>query len=235
MHILLVEDDDRIAAALRAALNRHGMTTTRLAVGRGAAQHLDGVDAVLLDLGMPDVDGIEVCRAMRAVSEVPILVVTGRADVEDRIRGLEAGADDYLVKPYDIGELVARVHTVYRRRRPELDSACDVVVIDDVEIDLRRHAVAVAGDPVSLTRKEFQVLSLLASVGGAVCPRARIVAEIWGRAWPGANSTLDVHIAVLRSKLGRPDLVQTVRGVGYRLAHAVTHSEIPCRALSAHP
>lgn len=235
MHILLVEDDDRIVAALRAALDRHGMTTSRLATGRGAEDHLAGVDAVLLDLGMPDVDGVEVCRAMRAVSEVPILVVTGRGEVEDRIRGLGAGADDYLVKPYDIGELVARIHSVYRRRRPDLDQGSSVVVIDDVEVDLSRHSVAVAGKPVSLTRKEFQVLALLASVGGAVCPRARIVAEIWGRAWPGANSTLDVHVAVLRAKLGRPDLVQTVRGVGYRLARAAAHSELSCAGLPAHP
>ena len=117
MHILLVEDDDRVAAALRPALHRHGITTTRLAHGRGAADHLAGVDVVLLDLGLPDIDGVDVCRAIREVSDVPVIVVSARGEVDDRILGLHSGADDYLVKPYDIGELVARVHAVYRRRR----------------------------------------------------------------------------------------------------------------------
>ncbi len=218
MHILLVEDDDRIAAALRPALHRHGMTTTRLARGRGAVDHLSGVDVVLLDLGLPDIDGVDVCRAIREVSEVPVIVVSARGEVDDRILGLHSGADDYLVKPYDVGELVARVHAVYRRRRVAAsDGPADVVQVDAVSIDLHRHTVTVAGQPVNLTRKEFQVLALLASSGGAVCTRNRIVAEVWGRTWAGANRTLDVHVATLRTKLGRADLVQTVRGVGYRL------------------
>jgi DNA-binding response OmpR family regulator len=219
VHILLVEDDDRIAAALRPALHRHGMTTTRLAHGRGAVDHLMGVDVVLLDLGLPDVDGVDVCRAIRDVSEVPVIVVSARGEVDDRILGLHSGADDYLVKPYDVGELVARVHAVCRRRRAEPGGGGqpDVVVVDEVSIDLQRHTVTVAGRPVNLTRKEFQVLALLASSDGAVCTRSRIVAEVWGRSWAGANRTLDVHVATLRTKLGRPDLVQTVRGVGYRL------------------
>jgi DNA-binding response OmpR family regulator len=220
VHILLVEDDDRVAAALRPALHRHGMTTTRLAAGRAVLDHLAGVDVVLLDLGLPDIDGVDVCRAIREVSEVPVIVVSARGEVDDRILGLHSGADDYLVKPYDIGELVARVHAVYRRRRvagPAGPGGADVVVVDDVTIDLHRHTVTVAGRPVTLTRKEFQVLALLASSGGAVCTRGRIVAEVWGRSWAGANRTLDVHVATLRTKLGRADLVQTVRGVGYRL------------------
>jgi DNA-binding response OmpR family regulator len=219
VHILLVEDDDRVAAALRPALHRHGMTTTRLARGRGAVDHLAGVDVVLLDLGLPDIDGVDVCRAIREVSEVPVIVVSARGEVDDRILGLHSGADDYLVKPYDVGELLARVHAVHRRRRvssPEA-AAGDVVVVADVSIDLGRHAVTVAGAPVNLSRKEFQVLALLAAAKGAVCTRSRIVAEVWGRTWAGANRTLDVHVATLRTKLGRPELVQTVRGVGYRL------------------
>jgi DNA-binding response OmpR family regulator len=218
MHILLIEDDDRIVAALRPALHRHGMTTTRLARGRGAVDHLAGVDVVLLDLGLPDIDGVDVCRAIREVSEVPVIVVSARGEVDDRILGLHSGADDYLVKPYDVGELLARVHAVYRRRRVTApEGPVDVVVLDEVTIDLHRHSVTVAGHPVNLTRKEFQVLALLASSGGAVCTRNRIVAEVWGRTWAGANRTLDVHVATLRTKLGRADLVQTVRGVGYRL------------------
>jgi DNA-binding response OmpR family regulator len=214
VHILLVEDDDRIAAALRTGLHRHGITTTRLSRGRGAVDHLVGVDVVLLDLGLPDIDGVDVCRAIREVSEVPVIVVSARGEVDDRILGLHSGADDYLVKPYDTGELVARVHAVRRRRR---STTADAVVVGDVSIDLGRHSVAVSGEPVNLTRKEFQVLALLASSGGAVCTRSRIVAEVWGRSWAGANRTLDVHVATLRTKIGRPDLVQTVRGVGYRL------------------
>jgi DNA-binding response OmpR family regulator len=221
VHILLVEDDDRIAAALRPALHRHGMTTTRLSHGRGAVDHLSGVDVVLLDLGLPDIDGVDVCRAIREVSEVPVIVVSARGEVDDRILGLHSGADDYLVKPYDIGELVARVHAVYRRRRvgshSGVDGPGDVVVVDEVSVDLHRHTVTVGGRPVNLTRKEFQVLAMLASSGGAVCTRSRIVAEVWGRSWAGANRTLDVHVATLRTKLGRAELVQTVRGVGYRL------------------
>ena len=219
MHILLVEDDDRVAAALRPALHRHGMTTTRLDRGRGAVDHLPGVDVVLLDLGLPDVDGVDVCRAIRQVSDVPVIVVSARGEVDDRILGLHSGADDYLVKPYDIGELVARVHAVCRRRGTPAAGgpAGGEVVVEGVRIDLDRHVVTVDDAEVSLTRKEFQVLALLAAAGGTVCTRSRIVAEVWGRSWPGANRTLDVHVATLRTKLGRADLVQTVRGVGYRL------------------
>ena len=229
MHILLVEDDDRIAAALRPALHRHGMTTTRLARGREAVDHVADADVVLLDLGPPDIDGVDVCRAIRAVSEVPIIVVSARGEVDDRILGLHSGADDYLVKPYDVGELLARVDAVYRRRRVGSPSAgtgpSDVVVIDGVTIDLHRHVVTVEGKEVQLTRKEFQVLALLARSNGAVCTRSRIVAEVWGRTWAGANRTLDVHVATLRTKIGHPELVQTVRGVGYRLGLPETRAE----------
>ncbi len=217
MHILLVEDDDRIAAALRSALHRHGIQCTRLAGGRGAVDHLAGVDVVLLDLGLPDIDGVDVLRAIREAGDVPVIVISARGEVDDRILGLHAGADDYLVKPFDVGELLARVTALLRRHRSETAGATDVVEIDDVRVDLHRHVVTVAGRPVSLTRKEFQVLAMLAGADGAVCTRSRIVAEVWGRSWAGANRTLDVHIATLRTKLGRADLVHTVRGVGYRL------------------
>ena len=224
MHILLVEDDDRVAAALRPALHRHGMTTTRLARGRGVADHLAGVDVVLLDLGLPDVDGVDVCRAIRAAADVPIIVVSARGEVHDRIQGLHCGADDYLVKPFDTGELLARMHAVLRRRAPVAPGSStlpgvpgEVLTVADVRVDPARHEVAVAGRPVALTRKEFQILALLAAARGTVVTRGRIVAEVWGRSWPGANRTLDVHVATLRTKLGRPELVATVRGVGYRL------------------
>ena len=177
------------------------------------------MDVVLLDLGLPDIDGVDVCRAIREVSEVPVIVVSARGEVDDRILGLHSGADDYLVKPYDIGELLARVHAVYRRRRPGPGSgdAATSWWSTTSRSTWSASTVTVAGRPVTLTRKEFQVLGMLAASRGAVCTRSRIVAEVWGRTWAGANRTLDVHVATLRTKLGRPELVQTVRGVGYRL------------------
>ncbi|WP_185065077.1 response regulator [Pseudonocardia eucalypti] len=219
MRILLVEDDDRVAAALAPALRRHGMSLKRLAGGRDVVAHLADADVVLLDLGLPDIDGVDVCRTIRETSDLPIIIVSARGEVDDRILGLHSGADDYLVKPYDVGELVARVEAVYRRRRAALPGAGlpEVIEVDGVSVDLARHTVVVDGESVTLSRKEFQVLALLATAGGAVCTRNRIVAEVWGRSWPGANRTLDVHVATLRTKLGRPELVQTVRGVGYRL------------------
>ena len=216
MRILLVEDDDRVAAALRTALGRQQIEVVRLAVGRDVVSHLAGIDVVLLDLGLPDVDGIEVCRRIRAAGDTPVIVVSARGEVDDRILGLHSGADDYLVKPYDAGELVARIHTVLRRR--PTGAAADVVDLPGgVVVDLARREVLDDGSPVALSRKEFAVFALLARAGGAVCSRERIVAEVWGRTWPGANRTLDVHVATLRTKLGRPELVATVRGVGYRL------------------
>jgi DNA-binding response OmpR family regulator len=224
VRILLVEDDDRVAAALRPALRRHGMTMVRLSGGRDVVGHLADVDVVLLDLNLPDIDGVDVCRTIRETSDLPIIIVSARGEVDDRILGLHTGADDYLVKPYDVGELVARVEAVYRRRRTALpgNGPAERIEVDGVALDLARHTVVVDGAPVNLSRKEFQVLALLATAGGAVCTRNRIVAEVWGRSWPGANRTLDVHVATLRTKLGRPDLVQTVRGVGYRLGPPVS-------------
>jgi len=221
VRVLLVEDDDRVAEALVPALTRRGFHVDRQATGRGTLDRLTGVDVVLLDLGLPDMDGVTLCRAIRAASDVAIIVVSARGEIDDRILGLHAGADDYLVKPYDVGELVARVHAVRRRRGADPvgvgSASTEVFETGDVRVDLGRHEVTVAGESVALSRKEFQVLALVMAAGGAVCTRERILAEVWGRTWSGANRTLDVHVATLRTKLGRPALLETVRGVGFRL------------------
>jgi DNA-binding response OmpR family regulator len=222
VRVLVVEDDDRVAAALQAALVRHGMQVERVGQGLAVLPRLPDVDVVLLDLGLPDVDGLEVCRRIREAGDVPVIVVSARGRVDERILGLHHGADDYLVKPFDVGELVARIHAVRRRRGvapgPANGSADGVVQLGDgVVLDRARHVLTVAGVPVALSRKEFAVLGLLADADGAVCTRDRLVAEVWGRRWAGADRTLDVHVATLRTKLGRPGMVATVRGIGYRL------------------
>jgi DNA-binding response OmpR family regulator len=218
VRVLLVEDDDRVAAALQPALSKRGMTVNRVASGRDALATAAESDVVLLDLGLPDLDGFELCRSLRQASDVAIIVVSAKGQVEDRILGLRSGADDYLVKPYNVDELVARVHAVLRRRTDTSATRPQVVRVDDIEIDIARFEVCAAGEPLALSRKEFQVLSMIAAAGGEVCGRERLIAEIWGETWPGANRTLDVHVATLRTKLDRPGLIETVRGVGYRLA-----------------
>ncbi|MFE0026619.1 response regulator transcription factor [Amycolatopsis sp. NPDC059021] len=215
MRVLLVEDDDRVAGALMPALTRRGLAITRLASGAGVLDRVADVDVVLLDLGLPDVDGVVLCRRIRAVSDVAVIVVSARGEVDDRIQGLRAGADDYLVKPYDVEELLARVEAV-RRRRGEPGPG-GVVELGDVSVDLARHEVLVAGEPVALSRKEFQVLALVVGARGAVCSREHVLTEVWGHRGPAESRSLDVHVATLRTKLGRPALIETVRGVGYRL------------------
>jgi DNA-binding response OmpR family regulator len=179
------------------------------------------VDVVLLDLGLPDVDGMVLCRQIRAVSDVAVIVVSARGEVDDRILGLRAGADDYLVKPYDVDELVARVEAV-RRRRVERNAVstepAGVVRLGDVRVDLDRHEVTAGDRVVPLSRKEFQVLSLIVAARGSVCPRDLVLTEVWGRSGPAESRSLDVHVATLRTKINRPALIHTVRGVGYRLA-----------------
>ncbi|GAA3529766.1 response regulator transcription factor [Amycolatopsis ultiminotia] len=217
MRVLLVEDDDRVAGALVPALSRRGLTMQRLAAGAGVLERVHDVDVVLLDLGLPDVDGVQLCRRIRAVSDVAVIVVSARGEVDDRVQGLRAGADDYLVKPYDVEELLARVEAVRRRRGDPSVSAAPVVEVGDVRIDTARHEVLVAGRPVALSRKEFQVLALVAGARGAVCSREQVLNEVWGHRGAAESRSLDVHVATLRTKLGRPALIETVRGVGYRL------------------
>jgi len=174
-------------------------------------------DVVLVDLDLPGIDAISFCRAIRAASDVPMIVLTDRGQVGRRIEALHAGADDYLVKPCDVAELVARFHAINWRRGPAVGFQT-TISRGEVEINLVRQSVTVAGVALRLSRKELQILALIAAEDGAVCPRERLVAEVWGRPWPGAQETLNVHLATLRAKLKCPDLIETVRGIGYRLA-----------------
>ncbi|MCC6224998.1 MAG: response regulator transcription factor [Microthrixaceae bacterium] len=216
MRILLVEDDVGIASSLREGLERHGFEVTHTASGRAAIGEAAAFDLVLLDLGLPDIDGKEVCREIRGSSEVPIIVTTARGDEIDRVVLLELGADDYMVKPFGFRELVARIGAVTRRySRKASDRA--VLRIGRLHIDLDARRVHVGDDEVELTPKEFDLLAMLAERPGAVRTREDIIDEVWDVNWFGPTKTLDVHVSSLRRKLGHAEWISTVRGVGYRL------------------
>ena len=220
VRLLLVEDDDAIAGPLVKGLAREGFDVTRVATGADALA-AEAADLVLLDLGLPDIDGYEVCRRLRAESEVPIIVITARGDEVDRVVGLELGAEDYVVKPFGFRELVARIRAVTRRaasRQGDEEVDADPVLhAGRVEVDTRTRRATVDGDEINLTRKEFDLLALLASDPGATRTRDEILEEVWDAHWYGPTKTLDVHVASLRKKLGDPTLIETVRGVGFRL------------------
>ena len=222
MHVLVVEDDDAIADPLRRGLEREGFDVTRVARGGDAIGH-DGLaaghpDLVLLDLGLPDVDGREVCRRLRTRTDVPIIVITARGDEGDRVVGLVLGADDYVVKPFGFRELVARIRAVLRRTgQADARHEGESVTVGALVIDQRRHEVTFSGQPVALTPKEYDLLSCLALDAGAVKTREQLMREVWDEHWWGSTKTLDVHIASLRRKLA-PEVIETVRSVGYRYA-----------------
>jgi DNA-binding response OmpR family regulator len=223
LRVLLVEDDVSIAEPLADGLVRYGFTVERVGTGAAALDASHG-EMVLLDLGLPDMDGIDVCRRLREVSDVPIIMLTARGTETDRVVGLELGADDYLAKPFSLRELVARMRAVSRRTTGRgfagAGSEESAQVVGDLRIDRRTRQVQVAGEPVTLTPKEFDLLALLAEDPGAVCPRQRILSSVWGPDFFGLTKTLDVHIAGLRRKLGGPRRIETLRGVGFRLVEA---------------
>jgi DNA-binding response OmpR family regulator len=220
VRVLLVEDDAGVAGALAESLHARGHPVT--SVGRGADalhRHRDA-DLVLLDLGLPDLDGLDVLRKIRAVSPVPVIVLTARGDERSIVRGLRLGADDYLTKPVRLAELLARMDAVVRRavaRDAPADSAGDVVRVEDVEIDLGARRVLVAGHDIGLTTKEFEVLAVLAARPGTAVSRQQLMDEVWGDAYLAVSRSLDVHLTGLRAKLDRPGLLTTIRGFGYRL------------------
>jgi two-component system response regulator RegX3 len=215
VQVLLVEDDDAIAEPLVRGLEREGFDVARVSTGE-AALTASEPDVVLLDLGLPDIDGYEVCRRLRARSEVPIVFLTARSEEVDRVVGLELGADDYVVKPFGFRELVARIRAVTRRRQPR-ERSDGPQTVGDLLIDRRTREVHVGGSEVDLTPKEFDLVALLAQDPGAVFERQQIMEQVWGQPWYGPTKTLDVHIASVRKKLGDPRWIETVRGVGFRL------------------
>lgn len=212
VRVLVVEDDEGIGTALVRGLQREGYDAERAATV-AEAERAATADVVILDLGLPDGDGLSLCRTLRARSSTAIVVVTARGEESDRVAALDAGADDYVVKPFGFAELFARVRAVLRRTRP----AEDVLTYGPLSIDTRAHRVLVDGEVVALTPKEFDVLECLASDPGRVFSRQEMFARAWGGHWYGPTKVLDVHIASLRRKLGRPELIETVYGRGFRL------------------
>ncbi|MFD3328484.1 response regulator transcription factor [Streptomyces sp. NPDC058701] len=225
MHALLVEDDDRMAQALGTALAQRGHTVRRVGRALDALRHAHEAEFVLLDLGLPDLDGLQLLRLLRTVCDAPLIVVTARCEERDIVQGLRAGADDYVVKPFRMAELIARIDTVRRRtdaRTPRSGKGSSggegrTVRAGDVEVDLAGRTVTVAGADVRLTRREFDVLAHLAARPDEVHSRAEILDRIWGDAFLAASRSLDVHVAGIRAKTGRSGLVRTVRGFGYQL------------------
>lgn len=219
MRVLLVEDDDRVVDALLPALRRAHLQVRRVATATEAIAVHAGFGLVLLDMGLPDQDGLALCRQIRDTSDVPIIAVTARREEATVVAALRAGVDDYVTKPYSLAELMARIAAVMRRvsRKPlEL-----VGELGDIRLDHGSRQAFVAGKRVTLARKEFDLLSMLVQGRGDAVTREALMEGIWETSWVGASRTLDVHVSSLRAKLGRPELVETVRGVGYRIAVTV--------------
>ncbi|UJW31579.1 response regulator transcription factor [Saccharothrix sp. AJ9571] len=217
--VLLVEDDERIREALGLSLADHGFEVVEAGSGEQALSVVEStpVDVVLLDLMLPGIDGMDVCRSLRSRGDLPIIMVTARTDTRDVIDGLEAGADDYVTKPLVAGELAARIRALLRRRgpgRPEL-------VVGALRIHPNTGEVERSGEPLHLTRTEFRLLAELAAAGGDVVTREQLLQRVWGYDYFGDTRLLDVHIRRLRRKVetdpDEPALVLTVRGVGYRV------------------
>ena len=221
--VLLVEDERSIAEPFASALTRSGFRTTVAATGSEAMALIAELDpdVVLLDLSLPDGDGRDICRRLRLESDVPIIMVTASGTVTDRVVGLELGADDYVVKPFATGEVIARIRAVLRRGRGA-QGPDGTLAVQDLRIDLGARRVWAGDRELELTRKEFDLLARLARDAGRVVTRESLMSDVWDLNWFGSTKTLDVHIAWLRRKLGddpgAPTYIHTVRGVGFRLA-----------------
>jgi DNA-binding response OmpR family regulator len=210
--VLIVEDDEGIATQLVRGLTRGGYRVEHVTTGAAALSH-GAADVVLLDLELPDGDGANVCRKLRERSAVAIIVVTAYGEECDRVNALDAGADDYLVKPFGLAELQARIRAVLRRVRP----GGELIMHGPLTVDLRTKKVTVNGREVALTPKEFDILECLALDPGRVVGRQEVLESAWDSHWYGPTKVLDVHVAALRRKLGVPGLIETVYGRGFRL------------------
>lgn len=219
MRVLLVDDDLRFATALTAALRRSGYEVEHVSTA-SAALAAPPCDLVLLDIGLPDGDGVDVCRRLRETSDVAIIMLTARGEERNRVVGLRSGADDYVSKPFGFAELQARIEAVLRRARPR---PAGVRTVGRLRVDLDRHLAYVDGEPITLTRKEFQLLAILAAEPEVAVKRERLLREVWHTSWRGVSRTLDVHMATLRQKIGDGAQIQTIRAVGYRIVAGDDH------------
>jgi len=214
--VLLIEDEESIASLVRAYLERDGYKVVWARSGGDGLAELPrhAVRMVVLDIGLPDIDGFEVCRQIRGRSSVPILMLTARDDEIDRVAGLEVGADDYVGKPFSPRELVARIKAILRRTDGE--GPHERLVLGDIELNAAAREVHVAGRSIDLRAKEFDLLAFLMENRGVVVSRDTLLDRVWGMEYAGGSRTVDVHVAQLRSKLGRPNLIRTIRGAGYK-------------------
>ena len=216
MRIAVVEDDDGVGDALVDALTEVGHDPVRMRRGADLLLGYHDMNAVLLDLGLPDMDGLEALRKLRTLSSVPVVVLTARDDERSVVRALRGGADDYVVKPARLGELQARLEVAVRRRRVAGDVSASRLELGDVVVDLVGRSVEVEGRDVGLTTKEFDLLAHLARRRGEAVSREQLMDAIWGDAYVAISRSLDVHMTALRAKLGRPGAIATIRGFGYR-------------------
>jgi DNA-binding response OmpR family regulator len=214
--VLLVEDEENLASLVRAYLEQENYRVIWVVTGAEALQAIEAepVRLVVLDLNLPDMDGLDVCRQIRSRSSVPVVMLTSRDEEPDRLAGLETGADDYIGKPFSPRELVARMKAVLRRTEPHSEE--ELLVLGDIVLRRRAREVGVAGEPIELRPKEFDLLAYLMQNPGAVLSRDVLLERVWGFDYEGGTRTVDVHVAQLRRKLGRPDLIRTIRGSGYK-------------------
>ncbi len=219
VRVLLVEDDEPVAESLRRGLLRYGFEVAWVTTGAAALSHAEPYDVVLLDLGLPDTDGLDVCKVLRERGEVPIIVISARSDETDRVVGLELGADDYVSKPFGVREVIARIRAVMRRIQPRTAAAEAGPDRYGARLTIDRKAARVRldGEEVSLAPKEYDLLAFLTEEPGALMSREQIMEAVWDANWFGPTKTLDVHVAALRRKLAGAITIEAVRGVGFRL------------------
>jgi len=222
VRVLLVEDEETLREALRYGLEREGFRVVTARDGREALERFraGGADVVLLDLMLPEVSGLDICKAIRAQSQVPIIIITAKDSEADKVAGLELGADDYVTKPFSMRELIARVRAVSRRTTGIVQPVSSILEVGPVVVDVEAHEVRINGDRVEVPPKEFELLHSLMARAGRLVTRQTLIHEVWGPEYVGDTRTLDVHVKRLRQKIERdphrPSFLKTVRGLGYK-------------------